>query len=38
MDVVNAIHEQPADAQTKSAYVKGQIIEQPVAIISVERL
>ena len=37
MDVVKAIHTQPADAPTESAYTAGQILEQPVAIISVRR-
>lgn len=38
MDVVKAIHTQPADAPTESAYVAGQILEEPVKIISVDRL
>lgn len=37
MDVVKAIHSQPADAPTESAYVAGQILERPVAIVSVRR-
>lgn len=38
MEVVKAIHQQPSDAPTESDYTAGQIIEEPVAIISVERL
>ncbi len=38
MEVVRAIHAQPADAPTESAYVAGQILDEPVAIISIERL
>jgi len=38
MDVVNAIHKQPADAPTDSEYVAGQILTEPVEIISVKRL
>jgi peptidyl-prolyl cis-trans isomerase A (cyclophilin A) len=38
MDVVQAIHQQPADAPTDSAYMKGQIIEEPVKIISIRRV
>jgi peptidyl-prolyl cis-trans isomerase A (cyclophilin A) len=37
MDVVNAIHTQPADTPTESAYMAGQILEEPVAIISIRR-
>jgi peptidyl-prolyl cis-trans isomerase A (cyclophilin A) len=37
MDVVRAIHTQPADAPTESAYVAGQILEEPVTIISIRR-
>ena len=37
MDVVKAIHEQPADAPTESAYVAGQILTEPVGIISIKR-
>jgi peptidyl-prolyl cis-trans isomerase A (cyclophilin A) len=37
MDVVKAIHTQPADTPTESAYMAGQILEQPVEIISVRR-
>jgi peptidyl-prolyl cis-trans isomerase A (cyclophilin A) len=37
MDVVKAIHSQPADAPTEEAYVAGQILDEPVAIISVRR-
>ncbi len=38
MDVVRAIHQSPADAPTESEYVAGQILEVPVAIVSIERL
>jgi peptidyl-prolyl cis-trans isomerase A (cyclophilin A) len=38
MDVVRNIHEQPADAPTESEYVAGQILTEPVEIISVKRL
>jgi len=38
MDVVKAIHTQPADSPTESAYMAGQILEEPVKIISVDRL
>jgi peptidyl-prolyl cis-trans isomerase A (cyclophilin A) len=37
MDIVKAIHSQPADAQTEEAYVAGQILEEPVTITSVRR-
>ena len=37
MDVVHAIHESPADAPTDDAYVKGQILEEPVVIESIQR-
>jgi len=37
MDVVQAIHQRPADAPTESAYLKGQIIEDPVKVISIRR-
>ena len=37
MDVVKAIHTQPADTPTESAYMAGQILEEPVKIISVRR-
>jgi len=37
MDVVNAIHTQPANTPTESAYMAGQILEEPVAIISIRR-
>ncbi len=37
MDVVQAIHQQPSDAPTESAYVKGQMLEEPVKIISIRR-
>jgi peptidyl-prolyl cis-trans isomerase A (cyclophilin A) len=38
MDVVRAIHAQPADAPTEWEYVAGQILNEPVAISSAERL
>lgn len=38
MDVVKAIHDQPSDAPTESDYMRGQIIEEPVGIISVRRV
>jgi peptidyl-prolyl cis-trans isomerase A (cyclophilin A) len=38
MDVVRAIHESPPDAPTESAYMTGQILKEPVAIVSIERL
>ena len=38
MDVVEAIHRQPSDAPTESAYVVGQILEAPVVIESVRRV
>ncbi len=38
VDVVRAIHESPADAPTDSAYMAGQILEEPVEIVSIERL
>lgn len=38
MDVVRAIHAAPANAPTNDQYVRGQILEEPVAIESVRRL
>ena len=38
MDVVRAIHDQPADAPTEFEYVAGQILTEPVEIISASRL
>ena len=38
MDVVRAIHNQPSDAPTESAYFMGQMIEEPVEIESVRRV
>jgi len=35
MDVVQQIHAAPADAETEDAYVKGQILEQPITISAV---
>lgn len=37
MEVVRAIHAMPADAPTDEEYVRGQLIEQPVVILSVHR-
>jgi peptidyl-prolyl cis-trans isomerase A (cyclophilin A) len=37
MDVVRAIHIAPADAPTDDDYVRNQIINEPVAIISLRR-
>jgi peptidyl-prolyl cis-trans isomerase A (cyclophilin A) len=37
MDVVQAIHQQPSDAPTESAYLEGQMLEEPVTIISIRR-
>lgn len=37
MDVVRAIHTQPADAPTEHVYIAGQILEEPVTIVSVKR-
>ena len=37
MDVVRRIHARPANAQTDEAYLKGQIIEAPVRVLSVKR-
>ena len=37
MEVVEAIHQQPSDAPTESAYLKGQMLEKPVTIISIRR-
>ena len=38
MDVVRAIHAAPANAPTADAYVRGQLLEEPVLIQSVRRL
>ncbi len=38
MDVVHAIHQQPSDAPVDSAYMAGQIFEEPVNIISIRRV
>ncbi|MCB9383283.1 MAG: peptidylprolyl isomerase [Bryobacterales bacterium] len=38
MDVVSAIHRRPATAPTEDAYVKGQILDKPVRIISAKRI
>ncbi len=38
MDVVHAIHQQPSDAPVDSAYMAGQILEEPVEVISIRRV
>jgi peptidyl-prolyl cis-trans isomerase A (cyclophilin A) len=38
MDVVHAIHQSPADAPTEVEYLQNQIINEPVEIISLQRL
>ncbi len=38
MDVIRRIHQSPSDAPTESAYVAGQIIEEPVLIESIRRI
>lgn len=38
MDVARAIHQQPSDAPTESPYLKGQMLEEPVTIISIRRV
>jgi len=38
MDVVHAIHTQPADAPTEEAYFRNQLLNEPVRIISMRRL
>ena len=38
MDVVHAIHQAPADAPTEDAYVQNQLINEPIKIISLQRL
>jgi len=38
MDVVHAIHRQPADAPTDSPYVVGQMLTESVPIITVRRI
>ena len=38
MDVVRAIKESPADGRSDSDYTKGQILTEPIAIISVKRV
>ena len=38
MDVVRAINESPADGPAESDYTKGQILTEPVEIISVKRV
>jgi len=37
MDVVRTIHASPSDAEAYSAYVEGQIIEEPVVITTIRR-
>jgi peptidyl-prolyl cis-trans isomerase A (cyclophilin A) len=38
MDVVRAINESPADGPADSDYTKGQILTEPIAIMSVKRV
>ncbi|MCH8866516.1 MAG: peptidylprolyl isomerase [Proteobacteria bacterium] len=38
MDIVRAIHESPADAPTEIEYFRGQLLEEPVEIVSLQRL
>ena len=38
MDVVHAIHQSPADAPTEVEYLQNQIINEPVEIISLQRM
>ena len=38
MDVVHAIHQAPADAPTEFEYFENQLINEPVVIISLQRL
>jgi peptidyl-prolyl cis-trans isomerase A (cyclophilin A) len=38
MDVVRRIHARPANAKTEEAYLKGQILEAPVRVLSVKRV
>jgi peptidyl-prolyl cis-trans isomerase A (cyclophilin A) len=38
MDVVHAIHQSPADAPTEDEYVQNQLINEPLEIISLQRL
>jgi peptidyl-prolyl cis-trans isomerase A (cyclophilin A) len=38
MDVVHAIHQAPADAPTEDTYVQNQLINEPIKIISLQRL
>jgi peptidyl-prolyl cis-trans isomerase A (cyclophilin A) len=37
MDIIRKIKNLPADAPTESEYTRGQILEQPVEIVSVRR-
>ena len=37
MEVVQAIHESPADAPTEFEYFQGQLLEEPVVIESIQR-
>jgi len=37
MDVIHAIHDLPSDAPADSAYVEGQMIEEPAVIRSIQR-
>ena len=38
MDIVRAIHESPADAPSEFEYFRGQLLEEPVEIVSLQRL
>ena len=38
MDVIRRIHQSPSDAPTDSAYVAGQIIEEPIVIETIRRM
>ena len=38
MEVVHAIHQSPADAPTEDEYIQNQLINEPVVIISLQRL
>ncbi len=37
MDIVRAIHQAPSDKETENSYVKGQMINEPIKIISITR-
>ena len=38
MDIVRSIHQLPSDKKTENSYVKGQLINEPIKIISIRRL